>query len=195
MKKTLAAVSAALGLTLAAPMTVFAYGGEQTTPNACGGTVVVNVTYNLTNDTDSAVGGGTWANDTVSRHLQVMQVGDSKYCATVSDTGSFVTYDSESPNATGTVAAGVAGTLSGGSRTSVFAGSLVQHPAYKTHGNLGSFDLECDRNQNCPGAHPTVDSFVSGWNGGLDWWGWQYKTPQNGTWLNDISGNSGDITG
>ncbi|HSX15505.1 MAG TPA: hypothetical protein VLF40_01820 [Candidatus Saccharimonadales bacterium] len=194
MKKFLLSLSAALGLVLATPLAVFAYGGNQTDAGSCGGKVVVNVTYDLLNDTDSAVGGGTWANDTISRHLQVTQVGQGMYCATVSDNGSFVTYDWSSPGGTGTVTAGIDGVMSGGYRTPAFSGALVSDPTYKTRGSLGTFDLNCDRDQNCPGAHPTVGSFVSGWNGDLAWWGWQYKTTHNGTWVNSVDGNSGDIT-
>ncbi len=194
MKKLLVSVSTALGLVLAAPLTVFAYGGNQTDVSQCGGKVVVNVTYDLTNDTDSAVGGGTWANDTISRHLQIMQTGSGMYCAVVSDGGKFVTFDWHSPNNTGTVTAGLTGVISGGYRTPVFAGSLVDSPVYKTKGGLGTFNLNCDRDQNCPGAHPTVASYVSGWGGDLAWWGWEYKTAQNGTWVNSVDGNTGDIT-
>lgn len=182
------------GLAATAPVVVFAYGGDQTNPNACGGKVVVNVNYTLLNDTDSAVGGGTWANDTINRHLQISQVSDGTYCATVSDNGSFVTFDNASPAGKGTVTAGTTGVISGGYRTNVFSGSLVTDPSpYKTHGQLGSFDLHCDRDQNCPGAHPTVSSFVTGWGGAQPWWGWEYKTAQNGTWANASTGNSGDI--
>src|SRR5262249_18901342 len=41
------------GIAVAAPFAVFAYGGTETSPNACGGKVVLNVTYTLLNDTDS----------------------------------------------------------------------------------------------------------------------------------------------
>lgn len=197
MKASISGVSLLLlgaGLAAAVPFAVFAYGGSETNLNACGGTVVVNVNYTLLNDTDSAVGGGTWANDTISRHLQISRVSDGMYCATVSDNGSFVTFAGPSPAGTGTVTAGVKGVISGGYRTDVFAGSLVSNPApYKTHGQLGSFDLHCDSQQNCPGAHPTVSSFVTGWGGNLSWWGWEYRTAQNGVWMNASGGNSGDI--
>lgn len=193
MKKIVVSVLSAFGLVLLAPMATFAYGGNQTNASQCGGSVVVNVTYNIVNDTDSAVGGGTWANDTISRHLQITQPSAGMYCATVSDNGSFTTFDWHSPANTGTVTAGITGGISGGYRTPTFAGALVSSPAYKTHGDLGTFDLGCDRDQNCPGAHPTVSDFVSGWNGDLAWWGWEYKTPHNGTWVNSVDGNTGDI--
>jgi len=184
-------------LAVAAPFAALAYGGSQTNPQQCdGGKVVVNVNYTLMNDTDSAVGGGTWANDTISRHLQLSQLSGNTFCATVSDNGSFVTFTGNSPaGAANVLTAGITGTISGGYRTVVFNGSLMTDPAYNTHGQLGSFDLQCDRNQNCPGDHPTISSYVSGWDGSLSWWGWTYKTPQNGIWVNALAGNTGDIEG
>jgi hypothetical protein len=89
------------------------------------------------------------------------------------------------------------GRMSGGYNTGTFSGSLVANPTYDTKGQLGSFDLMCTNAYTCPGDHPTVSSYVSGWNGNLAWWGWQYKTAQNGTWTNavDVSGTSqGNIT-
>jgi len=180
-------------ITLALPLQAFAFGGDQTNAMQCGGKVIVNVTYTLFNDTDSAVGGGTWANDTINRHLQISQVSDGMFCAMVSDNGSFVTFAGPSPQVTGTVADGVKGVISGGERTTTFAGSLVSDPTYKVKGQLGTFDLMCDRNQNCLGAHPTISNYVTGWDGDLAWWGWEYKTPQNGVWVNAITGNTGDI--
>jgi hypothetical protein len=94
----------------------------------------------------------------------------------------------------GAVAAGINGVMSGGYHTDTFVGELVSSPVYKTKGQLGTFDLMCDRNQNCSGAHPTIASFVTGWGGAQPWWGWEYKTPQNGVWVNASTGNSGDIT-
>lgn len=185
------------GIAAAAPFAAFAYGGNQTNPTACGGgKVVVNVNYTLTNDTDSAVGGGTWANDTINRHLQISQVSDGMYCATVSDNGSFVTYAGMSPaGKPDALADGIKGVMSGGYRTDVFAGSLVSDPSpYKTKGQLGTFDLNCDRFQNCDGVHPSINSFITGWGGAQPWWGWEYKTAQNGVWVNASAGNSGDIT-
>ena len=194
MKRLLSTVIVALGISVVMPLSALAYGGDQTNVSQCGGKPVVNVTFTVSNDTDSAVGGGTWANDTINRHLQINQVSSGMYCAVVSDNGSFVTYDNASPQGTGTVNAGVNGVINGGYRTVVFAGAAVSSPAYKSNGNLGNFDLQCDRAQNCPGAHPTVSSYVSGWDGSLDWWGWQYSTPKNGVWVNAVDGNSGDIT-
>ncbi len=162
----------------------------------------VDVNYTLKNDYDSGVAGNAWANDTINRHLQIRQVGNStpgdttQYCATVDDTGAFVTFAGASPAGTGTVTAGIVGRINGGYDTNLFTGTLDPSPAYKTHGNLGAFDLQCTDAYNCPGAHP---SFLSYFNGSPSWdyanWNWAYHTAKNGSWLNADSGNSGDITG
>lgn len=166
------------------------------------GTLVVNVNYTLKNDYDSGVAGNAWANDTINRHLQIRQQGNSQpslstqYCAMVDDSGSFVTFAGPSPQNTGTVSAGINGRIMGGYDTTLFTGLLNPSPAYSTHGNLGTFDLACTDAYNCPGAHP---SFLSYFSGSPAWdyadWGWTYHTAKNGTWTNADSGNSGDITG
>ncbi len=169
--------------------------GGTYTPPQCGGTMIVNVTYTLTNDFDSGVAGNAWANDTVKRHLQVFDLGDGTFCAAVNDTGSFVTFAGTSPAGTGTVSAGISGVLNGGYITNDFTGTLVTDPAYATHGNLGSFNLQCDSSFNCPGDHPSFLSYVSTGDWTQPAWGWTYHTAQNGNWVNSSGGNSGDITG
>ena len=165
-------------------------------PAQCGGKLVVNVTFGLYNDYDSGVAGNAWANDTITRHLQIRDAGDGTFCALVNDTGSFVTFAGASPAGTGTVSAGITGGINGGYTTTAFSGTLDSSPAYSTRGNLGSFDLQCVDANTCPGAHPT---FLSYFNAGVIWdyadWAWRYHTAQNGDWLNALSGNEGDITG
>lgn len=201
MKKLILSILAALGVAVAVPAMAFAYGGNQTNASQCGsGKLVVNVTYNLYNDYDSGVGVPQgWANDTINRHLQIRQVSSDTYCATVSDTGSFVTFVGSSPAGDSTVAAGIKGVINGGYRTTVFQGTLDSSPAYATKGQLGSFDLQCTDAYTCPGEHPSYLSYFTITSGDdLAWWGWEYKTPQNGTWINalDVPGTSqGDISG
>ena len=195
--KKLPALGAFIVLALSAVVigSASASNGGTYNPPQCGGTMIVNVTYTLTNDFDSGVAGNAWANDTVKRHLQIFDLGDGTYCAAVNDTGSFVTFPGPSPQNTGAVSAGIVGVLNGGYITNDFTGTLVADPAYATHGNLGSFDLACDMSFNCNGAHPSFLSYVStsGWTQPA--WGWTYHTAKNGDWVNAFGGNSGDITG
>ncbi|HSX46171.1 MAG TPA: hypothetical protein VLG27_04195, partial [Candidatus Saccharimonadia bacterium] len=122
---------------------------------------VVDVNFKLVNDYDSGVGGNAWANDTINRRLNVWNVGGSTYCAIVKDQGTIVTFAGESPNGTGTVGAGVKGDMHGGYRTTVFTGNLSGNANYHTHGNLGTFNLQCTDAYNCPGAHPSYSSYFS----------------------------------
>src|SRR5579864_6932601 len=89
-------------------------------PTQCAqGALIVNVNYTLINDFDSGVAGNAWANDTINRHLSIRQVGNAapnsttQYCATVDDTGSFVTFAGVSPAGTSTVSAGINGRING----------------------------------------------------------------------------------
>jgi hypothetical protein len=182
---------------LVAAMTVLSAGSasaSNNSPTQCGGTQIANVVYKMVNDYDSNTHGGAWANDSITRKLKVFDTGDGTYCATVNDTGSFVTLDADSPSGTGTISAGIKGQMNGGYVASI-TGTLSDAPAYKTKGFLGTFDLQCTDAATCPGTRP---SFLSYFNAGasysLDDWGWIYHTARNGTWVNAASGNSGDIT-
>jgi len=164
-------------------------------PQCGSGKQIVNVTYGLYNDYDSGFAGNAWANDTISRHLQIFDGGSGTFCATVNDTGSFVTFAGPSPSGSATVAAGNKGVINGGYTTTVFTGTLNPSPAYSTHGNLGSFDLQCTDAYNCSGVHPTYSSYINITSGdGLASWGWTYHTAQNGNWVNASAGSTGDIT-
>ena len=156
---------------------------------------IVDVNFKLINDYDSGIGGNAWANDTIHRNLEIWKTGSTTFCAIVKDNGKIVTFAGESPNGSGQVGAGVKGVMDGGYITGQFTGSQISNPAYAKHGQLGTFDLQCVNAYTCPGAHPTVSSYVSGYAGQLSWWGWEYNTCQNGNWVNSSDGNFGDITG
>jgi hypothetical protein len=194
IKHLLAATSLIAAAALAVTAMAFGAGNKRV---ACGGKKpVVNVTYRLYNNYDSGISGNAWANDTVKRHLKVFKLGGGSYCAVAHDTGSFVTFAGASPGGTGTVPAGIKGVLNGGYTTTVFGGTLASHPAYKKHGNLGSFNLQCSDANTCPGAYPSYSSYFSSTSGdALAKWGWAYHTAKNGNWKNASTGNAGDITG
>jgi len=171
--------------------------GPQLAASACGpGTLVVNVEQKVRNDADSGVAGNAWAFDDYERHIKVWQTGSSPdtFCATVSYEGKFTTNAGASPGNTGTVEAGVRGRFEGGYRTTQFTGTFS--PTEPTHGNLGVFDYRCDISFNCPGYVPWTTFYFTSTSGfDLAWWGWIYHAGKNGTWVNAISGNAGDITG
>jgi hypothetical protein len=156
---------------------------------------LVDVHYTLLNDYDSGFGGNAWANDTIDRHLRVYRLGDGTFCANVQDHGTFVTFAGTSPSGASTVPAGVKGSIEGGYNTTFFNGTFA--PTYPTHGDLGTFDLECDMAFNCNGTHPSYLSYFGSTSGaGLDQWGWIYRAGKHGTWLNQddvAAADSGDI--
>ncbi len=167
------------------------------TPAACNGagsTLLVNVTYGLTDDADSGFGGNAWASDTIHRTLQIWSQADGSFCAVVGDTGSFVTYAGTSPSGGDTVSAGVQGELQGG-YVATIQGTLKATPDYATSGNLGTFDLGCGGTFTCPGPRPSFTSYVDTTGYDLPSWGWIYRTAQNGTWVNQSSDSGGDVTG
>lgn len=183
------AVGLALGLAASAsaatPTTPTSY-----IPGDCGGKQIVNITYGLYNDTDSGFY-GNWATDSLNRHVKVFDLGNGMYCATVNDTGSFATTGPNSPESGVPLAAGISGVINGGYVTNDFTATPSSSPAYKTNGNLGSFDQST-------GNYPSFLSYFN--NPGLvNWtqptWGWTYHTAQNGDWVNASSGSYGDISG
>lgn len=196
MKARRLLLAAGLAAVTTLVMATTAFAGSHNRVDCGGGKLVVNVTFQVYNDYDSGVTGNSWANDTLTRHVQVFDLGGGTYCAVDNDHGSFVTFAGASPNGSGTVSAGIKGVIDGGYTTTVFTGTLNPNAAYATKGNLGSFDLQCVTYNDCPGAHP---SFLSYFSGSPSWgyasWGWTYHTARNGNWMNTSSVNSGDIIG
>ena len=173
--------------------------GKQLQESACVNVVgepVIDVRQHVLHDADSAVGGNFWALDKYNRKIVVYQTSTANtYCAIVTYDGNFVTFLGNSPQGTGTVSAGIKGDMSGGRRATI-VGVLNPTPSVKTKGNLGTYDYNCDSLGNCPGYVSWVSLYftsTSSYND--DWWGWKYTTEHNGTWINAISGNVGDITG
>jgi hypothetical protein len=166
-------------------------------PSACpSGNLVVNVVQKVVNDADSGTSGNAWAFDDFVRQIQVVDTGAGGFCATVKYEGNFTTVAGPSPGAAytgGTVADGIVGTFQGGYVSTLFTGTLK--PGVKTKGSIGTYDYQCDTSFNCPGAVSWPSLFFDNL-GGFDiggWWGWTYHGGSNGTWVNAITGNSGDI--
>jgi hypothetical protein len=160
------------------------------------GELVINVTYKVMNTVDSGVAGNYWAYDQLNRHIQVWQTGSSTFCAVVEDKGAFLTIAGASPGNTDPdgIAAGITGTIQGG-YVATITGALVPDPSYRTRGNIGTFDYQCDTAGNCPNAFNWVNEYF-GPSAGFDFvsWGWTYHGGKNGTWVNSSDGNLGDIT-
>ena len=175
--------------------------------NTTGARLVINVIQHIIGDADSGEFGNYWAYDDVHRRIQVWQLSENPdtFCAVLKYMGSFVTVPGESPgffdpDANDTVAAGVTGTFEGGYRSTVFTGTLKDPPDYRTSGNIGTFNYMCVilpgvvDGAACPGYRDWTTFYFSSTLGfDLAWWGWVYHAGDNGSWVNSIDGNSGDI--
>jgi hypothetical protein len=209
MKKLLGFLTLVLGTAVVLSPSAWAasYGSAQLDSSNCKinkkTTTIANVNFRIINDYDSGIAGNAWANDTIHRELRIFQTSPHHFCATVTDTGKFTTFAGPSPQNTGHLAKDIQGTMTGGYIVNDIAGDVVADPAYPTRGDIGrdgfqdnTFDLHCTDAYTCTGNKPGISDYITGWNGEtLNWWGWQYVTSHNGTWINSIDGNSGDITG
>jgi len=175
--------------------------------NTTGARLVINVIQHIIGDADSGEFGNYWAYDEFQRRIQVWQLSENPdtFCAVLKYMGSFVTVPGQSPgffdpDANDTVAAGVTGTFEGGYRSTVFTGTLKDSPDYRTRGNIGTFNYMCvimpgvPGGAACPGYQDWTTFYFSSTVGfDLAWWGWVYHAGNNGSWVNSIDGNSGDI--
>lgn len=201
MRRIGVAAIAAAAFGLASVPSALAFGGDQLNASQCGhAKLAVNVTQKIINDADSGTLGNVWAFDAYNRHIQLWQTGPNTFCAIVDYHGQFTTVAGPSPQAAtdtgGTVSAGVEGTFEGGYRA-LITGTLNPSPSYKTRGDLGLFNYNCDMSFNCPGYVDWTQVYFTGGPSSFNevWWGWQYHGAKHGTWINSSDGNSGDITG
>jgi hypothetical protein len=177
---------------------------------SCGqptGNRIIDVTENIINDVDSGEGGNYWAFDTVTRKIQVWNIGPDEYCAAVSyapDSFQAVA-GQESPGTGGTLTGDEYGSFNGGYVTTSFTATLdIANPTvWPANGKVNggtAIDYQCDITGNCPGyVDWTAQYFSGGVSLNLLQWGWIYhgKDSQDasstGTWVNSSTGNSGDI--
>jgi hypothetical protein len=175
------------------------FGGDLATnlsPAACGGgTLVIHATEAVRNDNDSGQAGNNWAYDDLVRSINVWHRADGTYCAIVGYAGAFTTVAGRSPGNTANNPAGIRGLFYGGYRSTNFSATLRSDPAWPTHGFVGVVDYKCDAATSvCPGYVDWTKQYFSTTSGyDLSWWGWEYRAGRNGTWINAVSGNSGDI--
>lgn len=160
------------------------------------GAPIVNVMQKVVNDVDSGQGGNNWAFDTLNRQIQVWSTGNiDEYCATVSYQGKFVGQSGQlTPGNTSTFTENVNGTFEGGYRSTIFTGTLLPSPLWRTKGSVGTTDYQCNITGICPGYVDWTSQYFSSTTGfDLAWWGWIYHGGNNGTWVNSVDGNSGDV--
>ena len=200
MKRLLLVIGTTIAVGLMGSTSAFASDGPAPNlpPLNCGaGPRVVNVTQHIVNDADSSLT-GFWAFDAYTRHIQVWQTTPGSFCAIVSYNGRFTTVAGNSPQSTGTVAAGIHGNFRGG-YVANFSATFA--PSRHTSGSLGTFNYACvlsagNTVASCPGYQDWTTFFFSSTSGFTEnTWGWIYTTEANGTWVNASTGNHGDITG
>ena len=165
-------------------------------PDSCPpGILVINVKQRVLNDVDSGAGANYWAFDDFVRNIQVVRIGDT-YCATVKYQGQFTTIAGTAPGGTGLVDAGVIGTFEGGYVSPAFTATLVSNPSQRAMGSIGTFDYQCNPAGICPGYVDWTALYFASISGfDFAWWGWVYHAGNNGSWVNSVDGNSGNITG
>jgi hypothetical protein len=183
---------------------------NQLSKSACGKNLkspIIDVTQKVQNDADSGVAGDYWAFDYYTKHIQVWQIAPistesaAMYCAVVAYDGN--SYAIPGQVGPGNVPSGalintstdqpVRADMSGGRRATI-TGILLNSPLWSIHGNVGTTNYKCDILANCSGFVSWTDQYFStGYTYNDDWWGWKYDAGSHGTWINAISGNSGNI--
>jgi hypothetical protein len=170
--------------------------------NPTTGNAIIDVSQKVQNDADSGEAGNYWAFDYYARHITVWKTNTANtYCAVV-------TYDGKFYAVPGQIGPGntplnalintptdepINGRFTGGRRETI-TGTLLTTPLWSTHGNVGTFNYKCDITGTCPGVINWTDQYFStGYTNPDDWWGWKYDGGSHGTWINAISGNSGNI--
>lgn len=184
------------GQAMAAPDNVTLNWGSNINAGQCEqGTLVINITYKIVKDIDSAVGGFYWAYDNMNRHIQVWQTGDNTFCAVVQDAGPFITAGGKSPGGSGnTIAPGTKGTIQGGYMMTI-TGTLNPSPLYPSRGNIGAFNYDGDvETGDTPGYFNWLGGYFDSFSYDMPWWGWVYHAGRHGMWVNSSDGNEGDIT-
>lgn len=165
------------------------------------GKPIIKVSQKVQNDADSGVS-NYWAFDYYTRHITVWKTTvENKFCGVVTYVGNFYTIPGQAgPGSTITgpfintpANEPVNGTFSGGRRLTI-TGTLLGSPLWPTHGSVGTTNYQCNILGVCPGIiHWQDQYFNKGYTSPDDWWGWKYNGGSHGTWINAISGNSGNI--
>ena len=193
MKRLLVLVAAVLAAAAFAGSAGAIYGGPQLAASQCGGSLVLNVNHAVVNDADSGLS-GYWAFDYYLRQIRVWQTAPGTYCAIVTYEGVFQTFPGAlSPENGLPFTRRVVGIFSGGYRATITG--TFSPGTNRTRGFLGVKDYQCDTSGNCANPFKWVDTYFAPSAGfAYQWWGWEYKAPRHGTWVNASDGNSGDIT-
>ncbi len=158
------------------------------------GTTVVDVTQDISNDPDSG-NVSNWATDAFTKNIQVWLDTDGiTYCAQTTDSGTFVTNGTVSPENGFPLLQTINGTFNGGARYSISGTFLGGASTWPLTGSVPANDCGGD-GSTCPAGTYSqwISEYFSGESHTFVDWGWTYTTVGYGTWVNQASGNIGEI--
>lgn len=155
---------------------------------------VADVTETLHHFADVGADGHVWALTDVTVRIQVWAVGDHHFCVHRDMDGTFTSFAGVSPNLTGTISAGVTGTVNGYD-WAVFTGEFA--PVVPLSGFVGDFDLGCDQQDVCAIRRGPVYLFFSNGIQALHVrsFDFVYDGGEHGTWNESNEASTGDILG
>ena len=168
---------------------------------ACGGKLVLSVSYGVLNDVDTGVKGNNWAFDTYTRKVRVWRKKTGRYCATSQYDGEFTSIAGWSPGGKWQLPAGIRGDFKGSSATT-FRGTFAPRGA-PVRGFLGTKDFACssaDTKGRCSGTWDWLRVYFTGISAfRYTRYQFRYHATENGTgtWSDMLSAGkirtSGDI--
>lgn len=165
-----------------------------------GSTLVMNIVYTVIDDEDSGFS-GYWAMDNYTKHVKVWLEPNGTYYATAQYEGQWTTYTGALSPENGAPEILASGTFHGG-YSMYITGTLST--GLKMFGYIGSYNFSGTRSDiilGTYGAGQTGDAtpynwlsayFEPGFSYSMPSWGWTYIY-ESQTWINSISGSSGDI--
>ena len=98
------------------------------------------------------------------------------------------------------IAAGIAGIFHGGYRMNIKGTLKDAFQTYPRKGTIGTFDFQCEpinypnHYAACSGIFAWQDEYFAVNTNKYEQWGWIYRTSKNGTLVNSLDENKGDIT-
>jgi hypothetical protein len=127
--------------------------------------VVAYVTMGIQSDGIVGPSGLEWARGTYTRQIVIYRLGTYTFCVITRDSGTFTSEAGPSPGGTGWLDAGVTGTVTKSTRSTIFYG--VWRPSVPTMGSIGTY----------PDGNwlPLFFSWTSGYGDG--WFAQLYRSP------------------
>ena len=169
-----------------------------------GSTLVLNITYKVTNDEDSG-NVGYWALDNYNKQLQVWQGPDNTTFYVVGRyTGTWQTFAGAlSPGAGVPQTRDASGPFEGGYFLTFTYNGGINPAGYQTHGNIGAKDFCGSKADVLLGTYgagqvgascavSVLDLYFPGYTFVSEAWGWTYHY-RNQSWNNFDYGTTGDI--